>query len=204
MDDFQTEIDALAGVSLPDTRVQNYFETLFPVKRKPCNVAPAGVGHDFVLELLEGQRQRDQGRGVEFVEEVLAQQAAEARGLGLELVEEYLDATSKNNAKVIETLWTNSRPGTPSPASRARRGPPNAVSEYADHQRDPRQDGPGLADNRLNLPGSRCATISSKGLSGALTWPGRLRPEANPLPVWEGAASGRTPWPVSLSEVCHA
>lgn len=172
LDDFQTEIDALAGVSLPDNRVQDYFETLFPVKRKPCDVVPAGVGHDFVLELLEGQRQRDQGRGVEFVEEVLAQQAAQARGLGLELVEEYLDATSKNNAKVIETLWnnfenpTNTLPGVSGTAWAAY----NAVSEYADHQRGTRgKTDKDRADNRLNSVWFGSANdLKQKAYSGAL------------------------------------
>jgi phage/plasmid-like protein (TIGR03299 family) len=170
MDGFQTEIDALAGG--PDTRVQNYFETLFPVKRKPCEEPPAGVGREFVLELLEGQRQRDQGRGVEFVEEVLAQQAAEARGLGRELVEEYLDATSKNNAKVIETLWsnyqndTNTLPGVSGTAWAAY----NAVSEYADHQRGTRgKTDKDRADNRLNSVWFGSANdLKQKAYSGAL------------------------------------
>ncbi|OAI41893.1 hypothetical protein AYO40_06935, partial [Planctomycetaceae bacterium SCGC AG-212-D15] len=172
MDDFQAQIDALARVSLPETRLQNYFEALFPVKRKPRPAEePVGVGQDFIAELLAEQRERARGVGADFVEELLTRRE-ETRGVGRELVEEYLDATSKNNAKVIETLRTNyhnatnTLPGVQGTAWAAY----NAVSEYADHQRTTRgRNDRERADNRLNSIWFGSANdLKQKAFAGAL------------------------------------
>lgn len=134
VDRFQEQINALAAVSLSETEVTGYFESLFPVKRQKPQVNTDGAS---LLDAVLAATEMDM----------------ENRRFVADLAEEITDRESKRNAEILELIvqnYHNERNNLPGISGTAWSAY-NAVSEWADHQMTVRgKDERTQADNRLN------------------------------------------------------
>lgn len=139
VDMFQTEIDALARVSLPETRLRDYFDRVFPskakAKRRPAPVQPVVDGGSLLDSVLAAtERNAEECR---FVADVLDEQADRERERLKKIYEQVLENYHNDG---------NTLPGIEGTAWAAF----NAVTEYADHQRSTRGvNDRDRSDNRL-------------------------------------------------------
>jgi phage/plasmid-like protein (TIGR03299 family) len=153
--EWQHEAEALARVSLPTSRVREYFQTVFPapVPLKPA--APVNVDGASLLDSIIGAQSANR----EIVGELLAgdrkaQERAERKHAALLQTILAIYHNPRNAGGFGDTAWTAF----------------NAVAEYVDHNRSTRgADDTDRADNRLaSILWGSGAEIKDRAWSAAL------------------------------------
>lgn len=136
VDAFQGELNALARVSLPETRLKEYFDRVFPSKSKPKPQPAAAIDAASLLDSVLAATEYDR-ENRRFVADVIDEQNDRER----ERLNRIYESVLENYHNPGNTL-----PGIAGTAWAAF----NAVTEYADHQRSTRgRNDRDRADNRL-------------------------------------------------------